>query len=180
MKFFKNGCNGGWKIFTRNEGKLGLGVWGIFNFSLHSWQRGANPPPSLILWRSPYTAYPYHFFKFCPTLHYFPVTSSSHPHCSFCCPVSCAVWVITSHLMYYIFYAFILFYFIYFMELSINFTEVWHIMSFFTGTLLWYHTHKHTQHTQGPVDRHNHINIYLHNLLCAHSSYSYYIKWLNE
>ena len=55
---------------------------------------------------------------------------------------------------------------------SINFTEVWHIMLFFTGSLIWYHTHKHTQHTQGPVDRHKHINKYLHNLLCAHSTYS--------
>ena len=32
-------------------------------------------------------------------------------------------------------------------------------------------THKHTQHTQGPVDWHTHINVYLHHLLCAHSSY---------
>ena len=32
------------------------------------------------------------------------------------------------------------------------------------------HTHKHTQHTLGPVDWHTHINIYLHQLLCAHSS----------
>ena len=70
--------------------------------------------------------------------------------------------------------------------------EVWHIMWFFTGTQILYHTHTqtHTQththththtnththththtHTQGPVDRHAHINIYLHHLLCAHSSY---------
>ena len=41
----------------------------------------------------------------------------------------------------------------------------------------WYsdlisHTGKHTQHTQGPVDWHTHINIYLHHLLCAYSSYN--------
>ena len=46
----------------------------------------------------------------------------------------------------------------------------------------WYsdlisHTHKHTQHTQGSVDCRTHINIYLHHLLCAHSSYLYYIKY---
>ena len=41
-------------------------------------------------------------------------------------------------------------------------------------------THKHTQLTQGPVDWHTHINIYLHQLLCAHDSYPYYIKWLNN
>ena len=43
-----------------------------------------------------------------------------------------------------------------------------------------YHTHKYTQHTQGPEDWHTHINIYLHHLLCAYSSYLYDIKWLNE
>ena len=36
-------------------------------------------------------------------------------------------------------------------------------------------THKHTQHTQGPVDWRTHINIYLQHLLCAHSSYFFYI-----
>ena len=34
------------------------------------------------------------------------------------------------------------------------------------------YTHKDTQHTQGPVDLHTHINIYLH-----HSSYLYNIEW---
>ena len=38
----------------------------------------------------------------------------------------------------------------------------------------------HTQHTQGPVDWHTCIIIYWHHLLCAHSNYLYYIKWLNE
>ena len=38
------------------------------------------------------------------------------------------------------------------------------------------HTHKDTQHTQGSVDGHTHINIYLHQLLCAHSNYLYYIE----
>ena len=62
--------------------------------------------------------------------------------------------------------------------------EVWHILWFFTGTQILYHTHTHTHtharththththtHTQGPVDWHAHINIYLHHQLCAHSSY---------
>ena len=49
----------------------------------------------------------------------------------------------------------------------------------------WYsdfisHTHIKTQHTQGPVDWHTCMIIYLHNLLGAYSSYLYYIKWLNE
>ena len=43
-------------------------------------------------------------------------------------------------------------------------------------TFCWYpglisHTLKHTQHTQGPLEWHIHINIYLHHLLCTHSSY---------
>ena len=52
----------GWKIFTRNGGKPGMGGWfynggmGNFKVSLHSWQRGSNP---VNLWRSPppYIAY---------------------------------------------------------------------------------------------------------------------------
>ena len=38
------------------------------------------------------------------------------------------------------------------------------------------HTHKDTQYTQVPVDWHTHINIYLHHMLCAHSSCLYYIE----
>ena len=40
------------------------------------------------------------------------------------------------------------------------------------------HTLKDTQYTQGPVDWHIHINIYLHHLLCAHNSYLYYTEWI--
>ena len=40
------------------------------------------------------------------------------------------------------------------------------------------HTHKDTQHTHRPVDQHTHLNIHLHQLLCAHSSYLYYIEWI--
>ena len=68
------------------------------------------------------------------------------------------------------------------MQQDIKFTEVWHMIWFFAGILLWYHTHKqshkHTQHTEGPVDWHTHINIYLHQLLCAHNSYLYYSEWI--
>ena len=62
---------------------------------------------------------------------------------------------------------------------SINFTEVWDIMWFFTGALIWYHTYKHTTHSGAPRLTHLY-NIYLQHLLCAHSSYLYYIKWSNE
>ena len=40
------------------------------------------------------------------------------------------------------------------------------------------HTYKDTHHTQKPVDWHTHIKIYLQQLLCAHSSYLYYIEWI--
>ena len=65
-----------------------------------------------------------------------------------------------------------------FLQQGVMFTEVWHIMRFFTGTLIWYHTQ--TQYTQGPADWHTHINVYLHHLLCAQKSYFYHIKWLNK
>ena len=66
-----------------------------------------------------------------------------------------------------------------FMQHGVRFTEVWH-MWFFTGTDLISKTQKNTQYTQGPVDWHTHENVHLHHLLCAQSSYFYYIKWLNE
>ena len=44
------------------------------------------------------------------------------------------------------------------------------------------HAHTHTnsqrQHMQGSLDWHTHVNIYLHHLLCAHSSYLFYIEWI--
>ena len=33
-------------------------------------------------------------------------------------------------------------------------------MWFFTGYLIWYHTHKHTHYIQGPVDQHTYIDVY--------------------
>ena len=41
-------------------------------------------------------------------------------------------------------------------------------------------THEQSQHTHGRVDWHHHVDKYLHHLLCGHSIYLYYIKWLNE
>ena len=54
-----------------------------------------------------------------------------------------------------------------------------HNMFFYWCSNLISHTHKHTQHTSGPVEWQTHI-ICLPHLLCAHSNYFYYIKWLNE
>ena len=52
-----------------------------------------------------------------------------------------------------------------FMQQGVKFTEVWHIMWFLTSTLIWYHTHKDTKHTQELIDWHTHKNTYLHHLL---------------
>ena len=44
--------------------------------------------------------------------------------------------------------------------------------------MLWLdfiHTQLYAYYTKGPVDWHTHINIYLHQLLCAHL---YYIEWI--
>ena len=64
-----------------------------------------------------------------------------------------------------------------FMQQRIRFTEVWNIMWLFL--VLWFdfittYTYKDIQHTQGPIDWHAHINIYQHQLTCAHSNYLYY------
>ena len=83
------------------------------------------------------------------------------PNCSFCCWVSFAECVVTPYLKCYfllndnmdlhmpslgtlvpegpwcVFYA-----------TRCQVTEVWHIMCIFTGTLIWYYSHKHTQHTR--------------------------------
>ena len=40
------------------------------------------------------------------------------------------------------------------------------------------HTHTHTTHSVTSRLNHTHINIYLHQLLCAHSSYLCYIEWI--
>ena len=57
------------------------------------------------------------------------------------------------------------------------------VLSFdLSQTHLHTHTYKNTHRerhtTQRSVDWHTHINTYLHQLLCAHSSYLYYIEWI--
>ena len=76
-----------------------LQAWKKMIYIDHSWQRGSTPPPP-ILWRPcppPVLPTPA-FFKFCPPP---PFLVASNPilHCSFCCLVSLAEWVITPLLM---------------------------------------------------------------------------------
>ena len=138
-----------------------------------------------------YIVYPL-FLKFRPPTTHFPVTSNPHSHCSFCWPVSLAEWwsrhiwcailvndnmdlhmsslgILVLERPWCVFYA----------TRRQVYWGLTHVVFYWYSDLIS-HTHKHTQHTQGPVDWHTHINIYLHHLLFAHSSYLYYIKWLNE
>ena len=165
-----------------------MGGWEIFEVLLHSWQRGANP---LILWRPPYIAY-LPFFKCCPPP---PTQLSCHlqlpPPLFFL--LSCFFSWMGDHTTFDV---------LFHDNIDLHMSSLgslvpegpWCVLSNRASSLLrsdtynlgqihlisHTQTHKHTQHTQGPVDWHNHINIYLHHLLIAHSSYLYYIKWLNE
>ena len=129
------------------------------------------------------------FFKFCPPLPTFPVTSKPHPQCSFCCLVSLFEWLMAPHLICLIL--------LNIMDLHMSSlttlmcalcnkvssllrsdTECFLLVLWFDITHTNTHKVKDTQHTQGPVDWHTHINIYFHQLLCAHSSYLYYTEWI--
>ena len=60
------------------------------------------PPPPPLFYEDPllyYLAPHYPFLNFIQPP--FPVTSNSHPYCSFCCLVSLADWLIAPHLMCY-------------------------------------------------------------------------------
>ena len=138
-----------------------------------SWQRTANP--RRINWRPlprpmlPTTL----FFKFWPTLPpHLPVTSKPHSHCSFCCLVSFVEWV-TCHIScanlrndnmvlhistlgtlvaegpWYVFFA--------------TRHQVYWGLAQCVSLVIWFNiTHtKHTQQTQGPIDWHTYIKLYL-------------------
>ena len=163
--------------------------WGLFKFSLHSWQRGANLP--IVCRPTLYCLHPY--FQFCLTHALPPLPSQLQcppPTVSsvdlflwlngWSCHIRCVILLndnMDLHMSS-------LGTFdqkdldVCFMQQGVKFTELWH-MWFFTRTLIWYHAHTNTQtHTahSGAVDWHTHINMYLHHLLCAHSSYLYFIK----
>ena len=48
-----------------------------------------------------------------------------------------------------------------FMQQGITFTEVEHVISFFNGSLIWYHTHKHTHSTLRDQQTDTPIQIYI-------------------
>ena len=53
-----------------------------------------------------------------------------------------------------------------FMQQGVSFTAVGHLR-FFSGTLIWYDTQKHTQHTQEPVDWHPYEYILTPPVMCS-------------
>ena len=143
-----------------------MGGQEILKVSLHSWQRGVNP---VILWRSPRILPTPIFQNLTTPIPHFPVTSN--PHCSYCCRISLADWLITPHLMcillnnidpymsslstlvpeepWYVFYV----------TRHQVYWVLTHNVVFYWYSNLISHTHKHknTQRTQGPVDWHTHI-----------------------
>ena len=54
----------------------------------------------------------------------------------------------------------------------------WWCFDLISHTQTHTHTHTNTQHTKGPADWHTNTNIYLHQLLCTHSSYLHYTEWI--
>ena len=101
MRFFKNGCNGG-----GGDGKFLLEMgdksqeWGDGKFlkSLYIVGRGVLTP---LFYEDLHILPIPPFSKVVQPSPKFPVTSNPHLHCSFCCHVSLAEWVITPHLMCY-------------------------------------------------------------------------------
>ena len=145
---------------------------------IHTWQRV--PDPS-ILWRPPILPTPT-IFKFCPNTHHLS------PHLLYLSPCFFN-WMgdcITSDVLFYLMISWIYTYqalvpwchrdlVVCFMQQGVSFLRSNTVWSF-ASTLIWYHTHKGKHHTQGPIDWHTHINTHQHHLLCAHSSYLYYIQ----
>ena len=142
----------------------------IHFFIIQSWQRIPNP-----LYYADHITYPIPFSNFVPTL---PLASNLHPNALF---VALFLWLnACSHHIWC--------YFIwrrhgsthakpwYFSTrrtllcvlCNVKFTEVLH-MWFFASTIIWYHTDKDIQHTQGPIEWHTHINIYQHQNTHTHA-----------
>ena len=184
---------GGCKIFTRNGGgpknvEVGfiMGGWEIFEVSLHSWQKGSNPPN---LWSpSPILPTPLfsNFVQSPPPTYLLPPNPTPNIF-------SVVLFLWLNGWSHHIWCAFLL-----------NDNMNLHILSLgtlvpkgpwcmlcnkassllrsdtcgFYSTPIWYHKHTNTHNTlRGHWQ--THINIYLHHLLCAQNNYLYYIKWLN-
>ena len=157
---------------------------GKFLVSLHSWQRGSNSP---FLWRPSYVTYP----KLCPTPSP-PLPCHLQPPPQLFFLLSCFFGWMGDHATFdVLFYLIIIWIYtcqalvpegpwcVFYAKMSQVYRGLTYVLFLL---VLWFditNTQTHIQHTQRPVDWHTHINEYLHHLLCAQSSYLYYIKWLN-
>ena len=184
MRFSKNGCNGGGeKFLLEMEGSWEWGWW-FYNGGMgNKWQRGTNEDPLCCLPA---------LFQILPT----PSPSFQSPPATTPTVLSIFLFLLLNGLSYHIRCGILL---NYIMDLHMSSLGIlvpegpWCVFSATRCQLYWGLTHvvfyccsdfviadRNTQHTQGEVDWHTHINMYLHNLLCAHSSYLYYIKWLKN
>ena len=164
MKFFENGYNRGWEIFTRNGGKarnggVGFIMGGYCLCPLFQMLSTPPPPPTFL---SPPTSPPLFFLLSClfswmgdHTTFDVLFSDNINQHMSSLGSLvpegpGCVFYAIRHHVYFGLTHTICHIY-------LIRHTQ----------------TQKHTHHTQRPVDWHTHINIYLHQLLFAHSSYHY-------
>ena len=97
---------------------------------------------------------PHPFFRFCPAPTHFPVTFKPHPTVlsvalflwlnGWSCHIWCTI-LLNGNMDLHMSGLGTRRTSMCFMQQGIKFTAVWHIMCFFTGTLIWYHTHTNTQ-----------------------------------
>ena len=187
MRFFKNGCNGWeWKFLLeiggRRVGWFYNGRDGKFLKSLCIVSRGLQTP---IFYEDPLYCLPPPFFQIIPP----PPTSLSLPT-----PNPSVLYVVLflwlNGLSRHIWCSILLNdnmdlrmsslgtlvlegpWCVFYATRRQVYGGLTHNVVFYCYSDLISHTQKHTntQHTQGPVDWHTHRNVYLHHLLCAHSS----------
>ena len=153
-----------------------MGGLEVFKVSLHSWQRGANPLP--LFYEYP-LYYPLPCYLQPPPALFFLFFSMFLWLKEWSCHIWCAILLndnidlcmlslgaLVPEGPWCVFYT---------TRREVYWGLTYNVAFYWYSDLISY-THKHTQHTQRPVDWHTHMNIYLHHLLCACSRYLYYSK----
>ena len=139
--FWKMAVIGEWEIFTRNGGEPGMGGWDIFKVPLHSLQRGANPSYFI---KTPYIASS-PLFKFCPT----PPPLPCQPPTPTLSVLSVVLFLWLNGWSRHIWFAITLVlegpWCVFYATRRQVYRGLTH--NVFTGTLIWYHTHKNTHST---------------------------------
>ena len=158
--------------------------------TFHSWQRGANPPP--ILPTPPFSNFVHTPLPPPPPPHQLPTSTptvlsvvlfiwligwSRHIWCAILinANMDLHVWGIGNIVpegRWCVFYT---------TRRQVHWGLTYNVFFYWYYDLISHtQTHEQSQHTHGRVDWHHHVDKYLHHLLCGHSIYLYYIKWLNE